>query len=309
MKKRGRPRHPEILTPREQEVLSLLSDGLSTEQIAEQLGISVPGMKFHVSEILGRLNLESRAEAIEWQRASKEGAFFGAFQLVLRPKMFAAAVGFAAVVGTGIFVGILFWGVSRTVRHGSKTVPLAERSHCHSDSAYLATGFEALEDIPAGRKIDASMVCATGTSMTVTDRNVYEVVGLVARRALSVGEPIRADDVRRPTGAASGAGCGDIGLPQGSRVITVFAKGQVYTGRSTLSLGTGPWLENVPVLVSYIDPPSRPGYSLITVALPPEEVRPVATAEERGVTIEAVGNRSSRPPLNLCSLQPTSGIP
>ncbi len=54
----------EPLTPRELEVLSLLSEGLSNKAIAQRLGISEHTAKFHVNAILGKLGAESRAEAI-----------------------------------------------------------------------------------------------------------------------------------------------------------------------------------------------------------------------------------------------------
>ncbi len=66
MKQRGRPRHPDVLTPRQWEVLALLRQGLSNEQIALRLGISLDGVKFHVSEILGKLGVTSRNEAARW---------------------------------------------------------------------------------------------------------------------------------------------------------------------------------------------------------------------------------------------------
>ena len=50
----GRPRYPDILTPRQWEVLKLLREGLTNEQIAERLGITLDGAKFHVSENFGR---------------------------------------------------------------------------------------------------------------------------------------------------------------------------------------------------------------------------------------------------------------
>lgn len=67
MAKRGRPRHPDILTPREWEVLALLREGLSNEQIAERLDITERTAKYHVSEILGKLGLSSRDEAARWR--------------------------------------------------------------------------------------------------------------------------------------------------------------------------------------------------------------------------------------------------
>ena len=41
MGRRGRPPHPDILTPREWEVLALLRSGASNEEIAEQLGVTL----------------------------------------------------------------------------------------------------------------------------------------------------------------------------------------------------------------------------------------------------------------------------
>ena len=63
MSKRGRPKHPDILTPREWEVLALLRESLSNDEIAQRLGISLAGAKYHVSEILGKLGVTSRDEA------------------------------------------------------------------------------------------------------------------------------------------------------------------------------------------------------------------------------------------------------
>lgn len=74
MRTRGRPRHPDILTPRQWQVLSLLREGLSNEQIALRLGISLDGVKFHVSEILGKLGVTSRNEAARWQPGERTGA-------------------------------------------------------------------------------------------------------------------------------------------------------------------------------------------------------------------------------------------
>ena len=67
MTKRGRPPHPDILTPREWEVLALLREGLSNESIAGRLDITERTAKYHVSEILGKLGVSSREEAAAWQ--------------------------------------------------------------------------------------------------------------------------------------------------------------------------------------------------------------------------------------------------
>lgn len=52
------------LTPRELEVLRLMSDGLVNKEIAGKLGISDHTAKFHVAAVLQKLNAASRAEAV-----------------------------------------------------------------------------------------------------------------------------------------------------------------------------------------------------------------------------------------------------
>jgi DNA-binding NarL/FixJ family response regulator len=54
----------ESLTPREAEVLQLLTQGLPNKGIAQRLGISDHTVKFHVNAILGKLGVQSRGEAI-----------------------------------------------------------------------------------------------------------------------------------------------------------------------------------------------------------------------------------------------------
>ncbi|MBI4787488.1 MAG: response regulator transcription factor [Chloroflexi bacterium] len=54
----------EQLTPREIQVLQLLAEGAPNKEIARRLGISEHTVKFHVNAILGKLNVQSRTEAV-----------------------------------------------------------------------------------------------------------------------------------------------------------------------------------------------------------------------------------------------------
>lgn len=54
----------EELTPRENEVLQLLAQGLANKQIALELGISEHTIKFHSSAIYSKLGVTNRTEAV-----------------------------------------------------------------------------------------------------------------------------------------------------------------------------------------------------------------------------------------------------
>jgi DNA-binding NarL/FixJ family response regulator len=54
----------EALTPREIEVLELMAEGLPNKIIATRLNISLHTAKFHVAQILGKLDAGSRTEAV-----------------------------------------------------------------------------------------------------------------------------------------------------------------------------------------------------------------------------------------------------
>jgi two-component system, NarL family, response regulator YdfI len=54
----------QALSPREAEVLHMLSDGLGNKEIAWRLRISEHTVKFHVGSIFNKLNASSRAEAV-----------------------------------------------------------------------------------------------------------------------------------------------------------------------------------------------------------------------------------------------------
>ena len=58
-----RPPTPEPLTEREVEVLLLVAQGLSNQEIAEKLNITAATVRTHVSNIMGKLYLANRVQA------------------------------------------------------------------------------------------------------------------------------------------------------------------------------------------------------------------------------------------------------
>ena len=54
------------LTPREREVLQLVAEGHSNQQVAEELGLSVKTVKTHRLHLMQKLDLHDRADLIRY---------------------------------------------------------------------------------------------------------------------------------------------------------------------------------------------------------------------------------------------------
>jgi LuxR family maltose regulon positive regulatory protein len=57
------------LSPREQEVLHLLAQGASNQEIAAALVVTVDTVKYHVSNILSKLQARNRTQAVARARS------------------------------------------------------------------------------------------------------------------------------------------------------------------------------------------------------------------------------------------------
>src|SRR3954471_13260634 len=65
-RRRGRPAHPDVLTPTEWRILDALRHGMARREIAERRGVSIHGVKYHARNIAGKLGVDSARELRHW---------------------------------------------------------------------------------------------------------------------------------------------------------------------------------------------------------------------------------------------------
>lgn len=114
-----------VLTKRQSEVIALIAKGRTNGQIAEQLGISIDGAKFHVGEILGRLNVSTRDEAaLAWKEAySVRGRTASLVAALTATKVLAASAAIAALaVVAGVSWAVFATGGESNTHNDSVTV-------------------------------------------------------------------------------------------------------------------------------------------------------------------------------------------
>ena len=63
----------ERLTERELQILGLIAEGLTNQQIASRLMLTLPTIKNHVHRVLSKMEVASRAEAVTVYRAKQHG--------------------------------------------------------------------------------------------------------------------------------------------------------------------------------------------------------------------------------------------
>ena len=110
-------RYKTELSPRQGEVLDLIGRGKTNQQIADALGITLDGAKYHVSEILAKLEVATREDAAAlWRAERRPGARVGRWLhglvglLSLRPVMAVLTLGGAASAAAGIALLTLPFG-------------------------------------------------------------------------------------------------------------------------------------------------------------------------------------------------------
>jgi DNA-binding CsgD family transcriptional regulator/catechol 2,3-dioxygenase-like lactoylglutathione lyase family enzyme len=71
---RGRPPHPDLLTPAEWRTVHAVKHGMTSRQIAERRGISIDAVKYHVNNALAKLGIANRKQLRHWHIAPHDSA-------------------------------------------------------------------------------------------------------------------------------------------------------------------------------------------------------------------------------------------
>ena len=71
---RGRPPHPDVLTPAEWRVANAVRHGMTNREISRRLRVSSDTVKYHLENILGKLSLAGRSELRRWSGAPVDSA-------------------------------------------------------------------------------------------------------------------------------------------------------------------------------------------------------------------------------------------
>jgi DNA-binding CsgD family transcriptional regulator len=122
-------------TARQWEVLGLMAKGRTNPEIAEALGVSLAGAKWHVSEVMTKLGVSSRDEAAEYWREQNR-----------LPRRFAVAI--RGLFGVGLLKTAAIGAATATVVAGGAAVTLAVLEFGHSRDQGQIAGAPAATPVP-----------------------------------------------------------------------------------------------------------------------------------------------------------------
>lgn len=116
---RGRPPHPDVLTPAEWRVLSEIRTGATNAEIAVRLGLSIATVKFHIRNIRNKLHLTERAELVAWRGEPQPEGQPATRRRMLAPigllvgfwKPVVAGIAITVVGGSAIAAGVLAYTI------------------------------------------------------------------------------------------------------------------------------------------------------------------------------------------------------
>jgi DNA-binding CsgD family transcriptional regulator len=147
------------LTPRQRQVLDLLVKGYTNPQIADALGVSLDGAKWHVREIIGTLGVECREDAAEfWREYNGLPRRLRRFALapfaIISGRLAAAVAGVAVAVPAVALVALVVGNQS-----GADDNPPAEADTARAASATATAP-------PSSSAVSVTSPTATQTAIT-----------------------------------------------------------------------------------------------------------------------------------------------
>src|SRR5436190_15853993 len=84
---RGRPPHPDVLTPAEWRVVDAVRHGMTNAEIARRLHVSLDAVKFHVANAVGKLGVTNRTALKKWKGAPVTSPLRNRLQTMTTPTL------------------------------------------------------------------------------------------------------------------------------------------------------------------------------------------------------------------------------
>ncbi len=160
------------LSPRQRQVMDLLDRGLTNAEIADRLGVTLDGAKYHVREILGKLGAESREEAVAiWREMPSRERPWARFGGALVGKVAIAAAVAGVALAAAAVVLALAWqeddspadqSASPVFTSTPTVTPLATQAPALAECTSLDVTL-ALETVPRGDDVLVRL-SASGTT-------------------------------------------------------------------------------------------------------------------------------------------------
>ncbi len=100
MARRGRPPHPDLLTPAARRVLEGLRQARANAEIALQLGVSPDALKYHVSNMLAKRDLRDRRVLPAWRPPAADRGLQGLLKPLRGVALVVTAVAVLLAVGS-----------------------------------------------------------------------------------------------------------------------------------------------------------------------------------------------------------------
>ncbi len=186
------------LTERQREVLRLIAAGKTNPEIGEALGISLDGAKWHVREIMAKLDVSTREEAGEWWLAHEglRSRMARALRAIV-PASLWLRVGLGVAVAVGGAAVVL--GVIAVTGSGEKGTSSSTAKHV---TGTVKSYTEATFSAPMVVSSPAVVVLTDGTTFQLSLKTqIYDRTEPLVMMDLTVGNVVAVNAVRAADGS------------------------------------------------------------------------------------------------------------